>query len=130
MTNITPLSEQKSYPNVELYIGEYGDWKDDWHRSEIAALQVTLTEAGIDYRPYHLMQKAFGIDDAVVVGIATWLAKRVFDVLVAWLPAREGRKVRIKFNDGTEIEARSVKELEKIRSTFLPERSDQDLPKT
>lgn len=128
ITKITPTSEQNPDPNVELYVGEYDDWKDDWHRSEITALQGELTEAGVDYRPYHLMQKAIGFDDAIVVGIATWLAKRVFDVLVAWLPAREGRKVRIKFKDGTEIEAKSVKELEQIRSRFLPEQPNQDPP--
>jgi hypothetical protein len=130
ITKVTPLSEQKHDPNVELYVGDYDDWKDEWHRSEIAALQAELTEAGIDYRPYHLMQKAIGFDDAIVVGLATWLAKRVFDVLVAWLPAREGRKVRIKFKDGTEIEANSVKELDQIRSRFLPEPSRQDPSKT
>jgi len=127
ITKVTPLSEQHdSEPNVELYVGEYDDWKDDWHRSEIEALQAELDEAGVEYRPYHLMQKAIGLDDAILVGLATWLAKRVFDVLVAWLPAREGRKVRIKLKDGTEIEARTVKELEQIRDRFLSSEEDDE----
>lgn len=126
ITKVTPLSGHRSDPNVELYVGEYDNWKDQWHRGEILALQAELDEAGVEYRPYHLMQKAIGFDDAIVVGLATWVAKRIFDVLIAWLPAREGRKVRIKFKDGTEIEARSVKELERIRDQFLPAAEEND----
>lgn len=45
-------------------------------------------------------------------------------VLAAWLPAREGRRVRIRFRDGTEIEATTVKELEKIKQSFLAPTED------
>lgn len=49
-----------------------------------------------------------------------------FELLKAWLPARQGRKVRVKFKDGSEIEAATVKELQEIRNKFLSHQPTED----
>ena len=126
ITKVTPVNDARSEPNVELYVGEYDDWTDDWHRAEINALQSEFDASGIDYQERRLMQKAVGFDDAALVGLATYAIKKVFDLLIAWLPAREGRKVRVRFKDGTEIEAHSVEELEKLRERFLSDGTDDE----
>lgn len=104
---------------VELSVGDYDDVTTDWYQTEINSLHDELDEAGIEYLEYTLMRKAIGADNGLLVALAIWGTSQALSVLKAWLPAKEGRKVRIKFKDGTEIEAATISELEEIYEKFL-----------
>ncbi|MEL7755452.1 hypothetical protein AAG601_06635 [Citromicrobium bathyomarinum] len=125
ITKVTPvdkLSDQQA--TVEASFGDFGEVEEQWYREDAQALEDAMDAAGLQYREYTLMRKAIGAETGLVVALILWGGAKLFDVLKAWLPAREGRKVRIKFKDGTEIEAHSVEELEKLHDRFLAEDPD------
>jgi hypothetical protein len=125
ITKVTPIISKADPENgVEVFVGEFREVENEWYQADIASLEALLEREGVAYREYHLMRKAIGFESGLLVGLLIWGAAEVLKVLAAWLPAREGRKVRIKFKDGTEIEATTVKELEQIRDKFLPEKSE------
>lgn len=127
ITKVTPVSPKPDIENgVEVFVGEFREVENDWYQADIAALEAELERAGINFREYHLMRKATGFESGAIVALLIWVGRETFKILAAWLPAREGRKVRIKFKDGTEIEARTVKELEQIRNKFLISAKEDD----
>ncbi len=126
ITKVTPINPKPDLDNgVEVFVGEFREVENEWYQADIAALEAELERAGIDFREYHLMRKAVGFESGAIVALLIWAGRETFKILAAWLPAREGRKVRIKFKDGTEIEATSVKELEQIRDKFLAEKPEE-----
>ena len=117
VTRVDELSDEDA--TLEAAFGELSEVEEDWYREDAADLEAAMDAAGLQYREYTLRRKAVGMEGMVVVTLLMWGGAKVFEVLKVWLPAREGRKVRIKFKDGTEIEAHSVKELEKLHDRFL-----------
>jgi hypothetical protein len=124
VTHIKPKVDPKAA--VEVSVGKYEDVSSDWYRADISSLHDAFEEAGIDFLEYTLMRKAIGAESGLLIGLAIWGTAQAFGLLKAWLPAREGRRVRIKFKDGTEIEAKSVQELEEIRGKFLVHAPEKD----
>ena len=127
ITKVTPVDKQSDEEaTAEASFGEFGDVEEDWYRADAKDLEEAMTAAGLQYREYTLMRKAVGLESGLVVALLLWGGAKAFEVLKAWLPAREGRKVRIKFKDGTEIEAHSVNDLEKLHDRFLKNEGDEE----
>lgn len=127
-TSVTPTKREiDPYTALDVSVGEYDDVTSDWYQADVTSLHEEFDRAGIDFLEYTLMRKALGdAANGLLVGLGLWGTAQAFGVLKAWLPAREGRKVRIKFKDGTEIEATTVRELEEIRDKFLTHVPDED----
>ncbi len=127
ITNVTPSKpEVDPEKAIELSVGDYDDITSDWYQADITSLQGELDRASIDCVKYTLMRKSVGAVDGQLVSLVVAGGTAAFLLLKAWLPARQGRKVRIRFKDGTEIEATSVKELEKIHDKFLAHRPEDE----
>jgi hypothetical protein len=130
ITSVTPIKQKvDSKAGVEVSVGEFDEVTTDWYRTDINSLHDELEDAGIDYLEYTLMRKAVGAENGLLVALVIYGTAQAFDILKAWLPARQSRKVRVKFKDGSEIEATTVKELEHIRDKFLtqqPEETDDE----
>jgi hypothetical protein len=121
------VTQINPYTALDVSVGEYDDVTSDWYQADVTSLHEEFDRAGIEFLEYTLMRKAFGdAANGLLVGLGLWGTAQAFGVLKAWLPAREGRKVRIKFKDGTEIEATTVRELEEIRDKFLAHVPDED----
>lgn len=127
ITSVTPI-KQKIEPKfaVEVSVGKFDDVTSDWYRAEITSLHDQFDEAGIEYLKYTLMRKSIGAENGMLVALAVWGSAQAFDILKAWLPAKQSRKVRVRFKDGSEIEATRVAELEEIRAKFLAHQPDED----
>src|SRR5436309_218835 len=83
---------------LELSVGEYDDVTSDWYQADITSLHDELDAAGIKYLEYTLMRKALGdAANGLLVSVVTFGTLGAFELLKAWLPARQGRKVRVKF---------------------------------
>lgn len=127
VTNVTPIKPKVDPKSgVEVSVGGYDDVTSDWYQADITSLEDDLDRAGIDYLEYTLMRKSVGGVDGQLISLVLWGGTAAFLLLKAWLPARQGRKVRIKFKDGSEIEATTVKELEKIYDKFLAHKPEED----
>jgi hypothetical protein len=128
ITSVTPVKpEIDPHAALDVSVGEYDDVTSDWYQADVTSLHDEFTRAGIDYLEYTLMRKALGdAANGLLVGLGIWGTGQAFSVLKAWLPAREARKVRIRFKDGTEIEAGTVTELEQIREKFLSHVPEDD----
>ena len=128
ITKVTPIASKRAEPTsetgIEIFPGEFREVESDWYQADLDDLKELLEGKDLGYREYHLMRKAVGFESGLLVGLLIWGGTEGLKVLTAWLLAREGRKVRVKFKDGTEIEARSVKELEQIRDKFLLDAND------
>ena len=114
--------------DVEVYLGGFSDIEAGWYQADLRDLSEAMGEAEVEYSERHLMRKSADFSQGVLACLALWGSAQAFKVLVAWLPAREGRRVRIRFKDGTEIEATTVKELEQIKKSFLAPIVDDDVP--
>lgn len=129
-SSVTPIKAKVDPKSaIEVSVGEFDDVTSDWYRADISSLHSEFDDAGIDFLEYTLMRKAVGAESGLLVALIIWGGVEAFNILKAWLPARQGRKVRIKFKDGTEMEATTVKELEKIHDKFLAHRPEQDADK-
>ncbi len=128
ITGVTPIGTKLDRESgIEVSVGDYDEVTTDWYRADINSLHKEFDAAGIEFREYTLMRKAVGAESGILMAMLIWGVVEAFNILKAWLPAREGRKVRIKFKDGTEIEAANIDELEQIRDRFLahvPEEND------
>ena len=127
ITSVTPIKPKVDpKAGIEVSVGEYDDVTSDWYQADITSLQEEFDRAEIDYLEYTLMRKSVGAVDGQLVSLVVAGGTAAFLLLKAWLPARQGRKVRIKFKDGSEIEATTVKELEKIHDKFLAHKPEED----
>lgn len=128
ITDETPIyPDPPAGTGVEIFPGEINEVETDWYQTDIDELKSQLDHANLRYREYSLMRKAIGFESGLLVGLLIWGGTEAMKVLAAWLPARQGRRVRIKFKDGTEIEASSIKELEQVRDRFLPSAKEDDV---
>ena len=125
ITKVTPIKPEPSGVRLEVAPGEFSDVDNEWYQSDIGDLKSRIEAADLSFREQALMRKAVGFESGLLVGLMIWGGSEVFKVLAAWLPAREGRKVRVRLKDGTEIEAQTVKRLEQIRDKFLTN-TDED----
>jgi hypothetical protein len=90
---------------------------DPAYQAELQKFKAPLNEAGIRYK-----QSAIALDSVDAHGhplgefaleFVKGIAPVVSAVLVAWITAKYGRKVRVKFLE-IEVEARSVNEVERL----------------
>jgi len=126
ITKVTPLNaQQPPESGFEIFPGDFSEVENDWYQSDIGSLKTLLDDDDLSFREFSLMRKAIGFESSLLVGLLIWGGREAFKVLAAWLPARAGRRVRIKFKDGSEIEAHSVRDLERIRDKFLADDDDQ-----
>lgn len=127
ITKVTPLDpDPPSSSAIEVAPGDYSEVDDDWYQADVQALKDELDRVDLRYRERQLMRKAAGFEGGLFVGLLIWGGAEALKVLSAWIASRQGRRVRVKFPDGTEIEATSVKELEEVREKFLPSAPEED----
>ena len=127
ITSVTPMKPELDRERaVDISVGDFFEVDNDWYQGDVASLKEQLEHVGLNFRELALMRKSVGFESGLLVGLLVGAGAELFKILTAWLPAREGRKVRVRFKDGSEIEARNIKELEQIRDKFLAHGRDED----
>ena len=90
--------------------------------------QRAVTFDSVDAHGYPIGEWASALKPAVILSV--WASERIVKLLIEWIKAKNGRKIRVKLGD-ISVEATSPSEVEKIFQLLkehgaLPNHSDDD----